>query len=363
MKDYFLPAYKFQQLLDYLEAIQADAKQLCTEIGLDFKALRALQAKQTVPAIHYSNLYLASARYMQQTCGTVPWAAGMGGTSFRLMCFNMIASDTLGEALQRAAEFWAYTRPLGGHQLGISTEPSSGLVRLVYQFDCTQYQSRFAPVTWSRSEYFEPVVLSSGLRAICSLGGWLIGRSLELQSANIASSPINDKYTRVLSRTFQCPVIFDAPRTEMVLAAPELQQRIVQDNQSLQHFLGFVLYPFWLDEQSPATTSDAIKSIIGQLPNGNLPHFDEIAARLNMSASTLRRRLIEENTSYQRIKDERRRTLAIEYLHRKNLKIHDISEMLGFAETSSFVRSFRKWMGMTPKAYRDSDSASAFTPK
>jgi len=34
-------------------------------------------------------------------------------------------------------------------------------------------------------------------------------------------------------------------------------------------------------------------------------------------------------------------------------KINDVSELIGFADTSSFVRSFRSWTGVTPKVYRD----------
>ena len=61
---------------------------------------------------------------------------------------------------------------------------------------------------------------------------------------------------------------------------------------------------------------------------------------------------MDENTSYQQLKDECREAAAIEHLHRNELKIHEIGERLGFSETSSFVRSFRNWTGMTPKAYR-----------
>ena len=84
-----------------------------------------------------------------------------------------------------------------------------------------------------------------------------------------------------------------------------------------------------------------------------MPSFEQVADRLHMSTSTLRRRLMEENTTYQQLKDECREAAAIEYLVQRQLKIHEIATLLGFSEAASFVRSFRNWTGMSPKEYRD----------
>ena len=72
-----------------------------------------------------------------------------------------------------------------------------------------------------------------------------------------------------------------------------------------------------------------------------------------MSESSLRRRLLKEEISYQLIKDEVRCKLAIDFLKDASKKINDIADELGFTEPSSFVRSFRHWTGHTPKAYRE----------
>ena len=83
-------------------------------------------------------------------------------------------------------------------------------------------------------------------------------------------------------------------------------------------------------------------------------YFEQMANNLHMSESSLRRRLLKEETSYQKIKDKVRCEIALEHLARDETRINDLAELLGFTEPSSFVRSFRGWMGVTPKAYRDS---------
>jgi AraC-like DNA-binding protein len=69
----------------------------------------------------------------------------------------------------------------------------------------------------------------------------------------------------------------------------------------------------------------------------------------------LRRRLKQENTSFQEIKDLLRRDLAIYFLGRPELPVNEIAHRVGFTEASTFHRAFKKWTGVTPGAYREGD--------
>ena len=73
-----------------------------------------------------------------------------------------------------------------------------------------------------------------------------------------------------------------------------------------------------------------------------------------MPESSRRRWLSQAETNHQSIKDQVRCELPIEHGLNQDTKIHDLAELLGFTEPSSFVRSFKGWMGVTPKVYRDS---------
>ncbi len=69
---------------------------------------------------------------------------------------------------------------------------------------------------------------------------------------------------------------------------------------------------------------------------------------MNMTPATMRRRLHEEGASYQSIKDQLRRDLAISYLSHSSRSVMDIALELGFSERSAFHRAFRKWTGASP---------------
>jgi AraC-like DNA-binding protein len=91
--------------------------------------------------------------------------------------------------------------------------------------------------------------------------------------------------------------------------------------------------------------------LCAQGPN-SWQNFEQLASDLHLSASSLRRRLMEEGASYQQIKDALRRDLAVEALCHSSRPIASIAADLGFAEPRAFHYAFRRWTGATPGAYR-----------
>lgn len=55
---------------------------------------------------------------------------------------------------------------------------------------------------------------------------------------------------------------------------------------------------------------------------------------------------------------EKRLEYAVELLEQTDYRVSDIGEMLGYTQTSSFIRKFRQYYGMTPLEYRKQKSGS-----
>ena len=89
----------------------------------------------------------------------------------------------------------------------------------------------------------------------------------------------------------------------------------------------------------------------------------DVAERLGLHPRTLRRRLREEGTSFEAIKDEVRYAAARELLMLGALGIADISFTLDYASVSSFVHAFRRWSGMSPGLWRQGESGPRATFK
>nr|WP_247716489.1 AraC family transcriptional regulator [Sinomicrobium weinanense] len=78
---------------------------------------------------------------------------------------------------------------------------------------------------------------------------------------------------------------------------------------------------------------------------------ESVATNFNISVRTLQRRLKDEGASYIQIVEEVRKTLAIQYLRSDIASVKEISNILGYAEVSGFVRAFKKWTGRSPSLF------------
>jgi AraC-like DNA-binding protein len=80
--------------------------------------------------------------------------------------------------------------------------------------------------------------------------------------------------------------------------------------------------------------------------------IESIAERLGMSVATLARRLREEGLTYMAVRDETYDEIAKDYLRRTDQPIEDVAERLGFSDSFSFRRFFRRINGCSPSTYR-----------
>jgi AraC-like DNA-binding protein len=85
---------------------------------------------------------------------------------------------------------------------------------------------------------------------------------------------------------------------------------------------------------------------------GEFPGMEAVAALLNMTSRTLRRRLEAEGTSFQGIVDDVRARLAREYLQTTAMSVLDIAMLLGFTDAASFRKALKRWTGKAPAEFR-----------
>ncbi len=85
--------------------------------------------------------------------------------------------------------------------------------------------------------------------------------------------------------------------------------------------------------------------------------FAETAAALGFSERGLRRKLEQSGTSFRELVDQVRYSRARDLLTYTNKPVSVIAYELGYDSPSNFARSFKRWSGMTPKAFRETRSA------
>jgi AraC-like DNA-binding protein len=88
------------------------------------------------------------------------------------------------------------------------------------------------------------------------------------------------------------------------------------------------------------------------LPSGRV-QAAMIAEQLGMSERTLRRRLIEEGTTFSETLDRLRNSLARRYLEDQRISLQQIAWLLGYSELAAFNHAFKRWFGTSPRKARN----------
>jgi AraC-like DNA-binding protein len=102
----------------------------------------------------------------------------------------------------------------------------------------------------------------------------------------------------------------------------------------------------------------AVRRVLFSQP-GRFPTLEDVAATLNLSSRTLRRRLHGSGTTFREIVENLRMDLARRYLGTTRIPVKSIAFLLGYTEPSNFHRAFKRALGITPETFRRAAVAEA----
>ena len=341
-----IEAYNDTVPMEFTKALLAQARNYKKDVDtilraarFPFDPLRCNSQTVFVSREQYSRLCLELFRELgDESGGAMPGTRTPPGTT-RLIALSMLNSSELLVAMRRAIEFNACCRvPWGAdihHELVVDDEHKEVTLTYLSSEDHPDIQHSVlcGMAMWMR---------------FCS---WLIGQHIDVSHANCAGP--KPEFMGGMRHFFPCPVTYDQPHNSVTFSARLLEAKLIRDEQQLNTFLELAPY-YMIIEPHAATLSitHQIGEILGADFREEMPSFEELTDLLNMSARTLRRRLEKEGTSYQRIKDNARRDVAISLLSRDRLTVSEVAEQVGFSDPSAFHRSFKKWTGQSPGSYR-----------
>lgn len=151
---------------------------------------------------------------------------------------------------------------------------------------------------------------------------------------------------------FPGPLRFDAELAAIRFDARYLDLPIRRDEAALRAMLQRALPLTVLQYRRDRLLVEGVRRFLRDPANGAAT-AEIVAGSLNVSVRTLHRQLHEEGSSLQQLKDEARRTRAIELLNRSQRSIKQISALVGFRNEKSFARAFRAWTGVPPQTFRE----------
>ena len=111
------------------------------------------------------------------------------------------------------------------------------------------------------------------------------------------------------------------------------------------------------DTENALCPSGYLIRLLETSPLDTTPTLEEAADTLGISVATLNRRLRSVGVSWRQIVQDRRMNAAARLLRQSQRGVAEIALAVGYSESASFVRSFNRYFGTTPKRYRESDVA------
>ena len=251
-----------------------------------------------------------------------------------MLFYVAASSETLGDALQRAAQYSSIANE------GLSIRClEDGDIRLVVDY-----------VGVARhSDRHQIEFLMTLLIRLCRE---LTGQRLKPSQVRIMH-PRNGRDGSKLAAYFGRDIDFGARADELTFASeirnmrvssadPYLNDLLVaKSEQALSH-----------RRENRGTFRAAVENaMVPLLPHGKV-RASEIAAKLGLSQRTSARRLALEGATFSSVLEGLRGDLARQYLSDPDLSISRIAWLLGYQEVSAFTHAFKRWSGKTPREAR-----------
>ena len=242
-----------------------------------------------------------------------------------------MASPTFGAALQRKARYnrlvWgdSYRIRCDAHEFTVSTEaPDESM-----------------PWSYSRVDMEFASLVTFGRRFA----------SPDMAPLKVAFRRPEPSFRALYEEVFRCPVAFAQPANSLSFSQADAQRPLISADARAAEWLEFGARAA-LECMDDSGVTARVRAQLERTLQGDEPTLAAVASQLCMSERTLQRRLTSEGQTFRRVLDEMRRDVAQRSLAAGKRNVPELAYLLGFEDSNSFYRSFRRWTGTTPESYR-----------
>lgn len=243
-----------------------------------------------------------------------------------------MSAPTLGEALALFMRFEPLTvRSYRGQSRWLPAEGKLAFYSIAPYNDFTRF--------------IVDAMLGTWCRLVAEVAGADALREVRLEYAAPA-------YHARYASAFPCPVYFASDENAVLLARDAARRPLRTHEPALHAELVELCEQKLRQLENESRFRARVQKVLGPMLSGSTPSLEEVADALGMASWTLRRKLREEDTSFQDLLDDMRRDLALAYMKDIGLSLGEITYILGFSTPGAFQRAFKRWTGTTPGEYR-----------
>jgi len=324
-----ISAQQLSWVVEGLRALDADVATILERAGVIEAELQEPEARFD-PALEYA-LWNAALEVTGDPCLGLHMARAMRPGSFGTVDYMLRHQSTLRGALEQMQRFGALLDPRFSAQADSAGEGEGESVRVSRDggFPQPDVECLFATIV---------------MLCATKLPGYT---PLQIRFVHRRKGPLE-----TYEDFFPCEVVFGADHNEIRCAAGTLDAPLRRVDLALGRILEEHATKM-LDELPVADpfVLRARRALLDDIADGG-PSLDALATRLGVSTRTLRRRLQDHGTSYKELLDELRKELGCRYVLNSDHGFEEVAALLGYVDSRTFYRNFKRWTGKTPAAYR-----------
>lgn len=252
-------------------------------------------------------------------------------STFGVWGFTLRTSRTLREAIQRALRYL----PL-----------STAYCRLTTFHDADVFGLLVDPIAIPKHlrQFLLERDIATSINIVQELG--LAG--IEIQTLAF-TGPSTSYASRIAALCGVYPV-YGCPQNMITVRLPDADQPLAMYNDKLTRMLEDQCKIQLDRRQTAGLTGKVREQLLGKM--GLMASLEDIAENLAISPRSLRRKLEDEGTTFRGLIDHERKLLAAQFLESTQMKLDELTLQLGYADTASFTRAFRRWYGVSPGEFR-----------
>jgi AraC-like DNA-binding protein len=247
------------------------------------------------------------------------------------------ASETMGEALAQLNRYGRLVVEFDGgpDRFKVAVEPSG-----VWMIDTRENPNDFPELTES-----------TFARMICGPRQFGLAQTAKAVQVTHPAPAYRDEYERI----YGAPVTFDSARN-----AVRIDEGVAAHRIQLQPRYTFGILSQHADAllknlENSKTARGRVESLLLPVLHKGDANMDAVAQMMAMSRQTLFRRLKDEGTSFEKVLDDLRHRLALDYLRGRKVSVNETAYLVGFSEAAPFSRAFKRWTGKSPREFQSAD--------